>query len=82
LTYVAESLQSDAGTNDDLHEEFLGVLEALCGSAGNGLLRETLEWDETSYKAVKGDLLGRGLIVSGRGPGGWVCGGGLLQWPG
>ena len=39
------------------------------GSAGNGRLRETLEWDEASYEAVKGDLLSRRLIVPGRGRG-------------
>jgi type I restriction enzyme M protein len=69
LTYAAESPLSDAGTNDDLHDEFLGALEALGGAAGNGRLRETLEWDEASYEAVKGDLLSRRLIVPGRGRG-------------
>jgi type I restriction enzyme M protein len=73
LTYAAESPQSDAGTNDDLHDEFLGALAALGGSAGNGRLRETLEWDEASYEAVKGNLLSRRLIVPGRGRGGSVA---------
>jgi len=73
LTYAAESPQSDAGSNDDLHDDFLGALEALGGSAGNGRLRETLEWDEASYEAVKGDLLSRRLIVPGRGRGGSVA---------
>jgi type I restriction enzyme M protein len=69
LTYAAENPLSDAGSNDDLADEFLGALTALGGSAGNGRLRETLEWDEASYEAVKGDLLSRRLIVPGRGRG-------------
>jgi type I restriction enzyme M protein len=73
LTYAAESSLSDAGSNDDLADEFLGALAALGGSAGNGRLRETLEWDEASYEAVKGDLLSRRLIVPGRGRGGSVA---------
>jgi type I restriction enzyme M protein len=73
LTYAAESPLSDAGSNDDLNDEFLGALAALGGSAGNGRLRETLEWDEASYNAVKDDLLSRRLIVPGRGRGGSVA---------
>jgi type I restriction enzyme M protein len=73
LTYAAESPLSDAGSNDDLADEFLGALAALGGSAGNGRLRETLEWDEASYEVVKGDLLRRRLIVPGRGRGGSVA---------
>ncbi|MCP9836225.1 N-6 DNA methylase [Cyanobium sp. N.Huapi 1H5] len=57
-------------TNDDLADEFLGALAALGGSAGNGRLRETLEWDEATYEAVKADLISRRLIVPGRGRGG------------
>ncbi|WP_255102258.1 MULTISPECIES: N-6 DNA methylase [unclassified Synechococcus] len=73
MTYAAENPLSDAGRNDDLADEFLGALEALGGSAGNGRLRETLEWDEASYEAVKADLLSRRLIVPGRGRGGSVA---------
>ncbi|AFY30395.1 hypothetical protein [Cyanobium gracile] len=73
MTYAAESPLSDAGTNDDLHDEFLGALAALGGSAGNGRLREHLEWDVAQYEAVKGDLQGRRLIVTGRGRGGSVA---------
>jgi len=81
LTYAAEIPQSDAGSNDDLADEFLGALAALGGSAGNGRLRETLEWDEASYEAVKGDLLSRRLIVPGRGRGGSVALAGADSWP-
>jgi type I restriction enzyme M protein len=73
LTYAAENPLSDAGPSDDLADEFLGALEALGGSAGNGRLRETLEWDEASYEAVKADLQSRRLIVPGRGRGGSVA---------
>ena len=58
---------------DDLQDEFLGALTALGGSAGNGRLRETLEWDEATYEAVKAELLSRRLIVPGRGRGGSVA---------
>jgi type I restriction enzyme M protein len=73
LIDAAENPLSDAGSNDDLADELLGALTALGGSAGNGRLRETLEWDEASYEAVKADLLSRRLIVSGRGRGGSVA---------
>ena len=73
MTYAAEIPQSDAGSSDDRHDEFLGALAALGGAAGNGRLRETLEWDEASYEAVKADLLGRRLVVPGRGRGGTVA---------
>jgi type I restriction enzyme M protein len=73
LANAAENPLSDAGSNDDLADELLGALTALGGSAGNGRLRETLEWDEASYEAVKGDLLSRRLIVPGRGRGGSVA---------
>lgn len=72
MTYAAESQLSDVGIDDDLYDEFLGALAALGGSAGNGRLRDVLEWDEASYDAVKAELLNRGLIVPGRGRGGSV----------
>ena len=73
LIYAAENPLSDTGSNEDLADELLGALTALGGSAGNGRLRETLEWDEVSYEAVRADLLSRRLIVSGRGRGGSVA---------
>jgi hypothetical protein len=72
LIYAAENPLSDTGSNEVLADELLGALTALGGSAGNGRLRETLEWDEASYEAVKADLLSRRLIVSGRGRSGSV----------
>ena len=72
LIDAVENPLSDASSNDDLADELLGALTALGGSAGNGRLRETLEWDEANYEAVKADLLSRRLIVSGRGRSGLV----------
>ena len=57
---------------DEQQQELLGALEALGGSAGNGRLRELLGWDETSYDAVKGQLLAAGQLSPGRGRGGSV----------
>jgi type I restriction enzyme M protein len=73
LTYAGESQLSDLGSNDDLYDEFLGALTAMGGSAGNGRLRDVLEWDGAGYDAVKAELLNRGLIVPGRGRGGSVA---------
>ena len=51
LTY-ADSPLRDAGLQDsqedDLQDEFLGALAALGGSAGNGRLRDVLEWDDAT----------------------------------
>jgi len=71
--HTLENPLSDVGSNDDLADEFLGALAALGGSAGNGPLRETLEWDEASSEAVKADLLSRQQIMPGRGRSGSVA---------
>ena len=55
-----------------VRDQFLGSLRALGGSAGNGRLRESLGWDESTYEQVRGELLEVGLIKSGRGRGGSV----------
>ena len=57
---------------DDQHLEFLGALEALGGSAGNGKLRDLLGWAEASYEAVKEALVASGQLRTGRGRGGSV----------
>ena len=67
LTYADESQLSDAGSNDALHDDFLG---ALGGLARNSRLRKTLEGDEASDEGVKSDLLDHRLIVPGRVRGG------------
>jgi type I restriction enzyme M protein len=55
-----------------LQEDFLGALQALGGSAGNGRLRELLSWEEAPYEAVKASLLASGQLRLGRGRGGSV----------
>ena len=55
-----------------LQEDFLGALQALGGSAGNGRLRELLTWEEAPYEAVKASLLASGQLRLGRGRGGSV----------
>ncbi|MEB3304689.1 MAG: type I restriction-modification system subunit M N-terminal domain-containing protein, partial [Cyanobacteriota bacterium] len=77
MSSTPESPVRDAGPEDaqedDLQDEFLGALGALGGSAGNGRLREVLEWEEGTFDAVKAQLLSRGLILPGRGRGGSVA---------
>jgi len=74
LTTNAGAPLNDAGSSDALQDECLGALTALGGSAGNVRLPETLEWNEASYNdAVKAELLGRSLIMTGRGRGGSVA---------
>jgi type I restriction enzyme M protein len=58
--------------DDDRNEQFLTALSSLGGSAGNGRLRETLQWDETTYVAVQSALIASGSIIPGRGRGGSV----------
>lgn len=59
--------------DQEQHDEFLGALEALGDSAGNGKLRELLGWDEATYDAAKAALIEKGLVVAGRGRGGSVA---------
>ena len=54
-------------------DKFIAVLTEFGGSAGNGRLRETLQWIEATYNGVKDDLLAEGAIVLGRGRGGSVA---------
>jgi len=53
-------------------EVFLARLQALGGKAGNGALRDSLGWNETTYEAVKGELVANGRITPGRGRGGTI----------
>lgn len=53
-------------------DKFVAVLTELGGSAGNGRLREALQWQEATYNAVKDDLVADGIIIPGRGRGGSV----------
>ena len=51
-------------TEQESHAAFLGALEALGGTAGNGRLRELLEWDETTYQQVKASLVSRESLAN------------------
>ena len=53
-------------------EIFIAALAELGGSAGNGRLREALQWDDATYSQVKDDLVAAGVIALGRGRGGSV----------
>jgi len=53
-------------------DRFVTVLKELGGSAGNGRLREALQWDEAAYNAVKDELVAEGIVTPGRGRGGSV----------
>ena len=46
-------------------DKFLAVLTELGGSAGNGRLRDALQWAEATYAAVKDELVAEGLSSSG-----------------
>ncbi len=59
-------------------DRFVAALIELGGSAGNGRLRETLQWDEATYNAAKDDLLAEGVVIPGRGRGGSVILGGAV----
>jgi type I restriction enzyme M protein len=60
-------------TEQESHAAFLGALKALGGSAGNGRLRELLEWDEATYQQVKASLEASRAVIPGRGRGGSVA---------
>lgn len=60
-------------------EKFVAALTELGGSAGNGRLREALQWDEAAYNAVKDELVAEGVVTPGRGRGGSVSLGGLVE---
>ena len=53
-------------------DRFVRALIELGGSAGNGHLRETLQWDEATYNAVKDELVATGIVTPRRQRGGSV----------
>jgi type I restriction enzyme M protein len=65
--------------NQAKRDKFLATLSALGGSAGNGRLREALQWQEATYNTVKNELVAEGLVVLGRGRGGSVSLGGTVE---
>ncbi|WAC28061.1 type I restriction-modification system subunit M [Ancylobacter sp. SL191] len=60
-------------TDQSLKDALLAKLTELGGSAGNGRLREALQWSEATYTAVKDELVMQGLLLPGRGRGGSVA---------
>lgn len=67
---MAEQVQRD---------RFVAALKELGGSAGNGRLRDALQWDEAAYNAVKDELVAEGVVAPGRGRGGSVSLGGAVK---
>lgn len=55
-----------------LKDKFVTVLAELGGSAGNGRLRDALQWAEATYAAVKDELVAEGVAIPGRGRGGSI----------
>jgi type I restriction enzyme M protein len=55
-----------------LKDKFVAVLRELGGSAGNGRLRETLQWADATYAAVRDELVTEGVATPGRGRGGSI----------
>ncbi|CAO3404841.1 class I SAM-dependent DNA methyltransferase [Azospirillum palustre] len=66
-------------TKQSLRDKFVAVLTELGGSAGNGKLREALQWDEAVYIAVRDELTASGIVRPGRGRGGSVSLGGAIE---
>ncbi|OYU46982.1 MAG: N-6 DNA methylase [Rhizobiales bacterium PAR1] len=65
---------------DQTHKnKFVAALKELGGSAGNGRLRDALQWDEALYNAVKDELVTEGLVAPGRGRGGSISLEGMLK---
>jgi type I restriction enzyme M protein len=60
-------------------DRFVAALTELGGSAGNGRLREALQWDEAAYNAVKDELVAEGVVTPGRGRGGSLTLGGAVK---
>ncbi|MCA9644517.1 MAG: hypothetical protein KC492_27690, partial [Myxococcales bacterium] len=60
-------------------DRFVAALTGLGSSAGNGRLREALQWDEAVYSAVKDELVAEGVVTPGRGRGGSVSLGGAVK---
>jgi type I restriction enzyme M protein len=58
---------------DALRERFVEALRELGGGAGNGRLRDTLGWQDDTYRSVHAALIEDGTIVAGRGRGGSVA---------
>jgi type I restriction enzyme M protein len=72
-TELSGLLQPDPMDADLAQQEFVGALQAIGGSSGNGRLRDLLGWSEADYERVKAALIASGQITPGRGRGGSVA---------
>jgi type I restriction enzyme M protein len=59
-------------TRQSLKDKFIAVLTELDGTASNDRLYDILRWNETTYGAVKDELVAEGKVKRGRGRGGSV----------
>ncbi len=53
-------------------DRFVEALTRLGGRAGKGRRRKALGWDEATYKALKDDLVAKGVVTPGGGCSGSV----------
>jgi len=53
--------------DQELLDDFLEALEQSGSPVKNPVLRQRLGWDEAMYEAVKAELVGRAIVVRGRG---------------
>jgi type I restriction enzyme M protein len=66
-------------TSEAQKEKFIKALTKLGGTAGNGRLREALNWSDATYIRVKEALVSDGTVTPGRGRGGSVSLGGSAK---
>ena len=64
--------RSELTVNETHREQLIAALRSAGGSQGNNSLRQTLNWDESFYNAVKDSLVASGDLIPGRGRGGSV----------
>lgn len=72
---VARSLQGgqmESPVTEDQRDRLLSKLRELGFKSGNQSLREALGWEESTYAAVKDDLIASGRLIPGKGRGGSV----------
>jgi hypothetical protein len=60
-------------SSDEHRQQLIGCLRDMGGKAGNLALRQNLGWDETTYNAVKEEMIASGALLPGRGRGGAVA---------
>jgi hypothetical protein len=66
-----------AAVSDAQRQQLIEALRNAGGRAGNLTIRQFLGWDETTYEAVRDDLVASGQLTPGRGRGGSITIGNL-----